>query len=118
MRLERSSVSALMPAPSVPTSQPWHERGVNHIRHTLSTDRSNGKVDILEGEPVRRDELQRKTLGRELLECQLARLVAVTTRAGHGDELHREPADGEVRKVRHLALCNDPAAFALERLDA
>ena len=97
---------------------PRHQRGVDHVRHALAADRLDREVDVLQPEAVRRHQLQREALRGELLQRQLAGLVAVAARALHGDELHRELLQREVREFAHLALHHDGAGLALERLDA
>src|SRR5262245_44413089 len=59
--------------------------------------------------------LQRKAFGRQLRQGELAGLEAVTARTLDGDELHRHLLEREIRKLLHLALHHDRAAFALER---
>src|SRR6185436_17965439 len=85
-------------------SLPRHQRGVDYIRHALVADRADGEIDVVQSELVRRDQLERETLRRDLLECQFARLVAVAARALHGDELHREFFEGEVRELAQFSL--------------
>src|SRR5258706_5582140 len=99
-------------------SRPRHQRGVDHVRHALAADRADGEVDVLEPELVSGDELEREALRRQLLQGKLAGLVAVSARALHGDELHGELLEREVRERRELALRDDYAGLALERLDA
>src|SRR6266540_1625120 len=98
-------------------SEPRHQRGVDHVRHALAADRLDGEVDVLEPELVGRHQLQREALGRQLLQSELAGLVAVAARAFHRNELHRELLEREVRERGELALRHDDAALALERLD-
>src|ERR1700733_451431 len=43
-------------------SLPRHQRGVNDIRQAVAADRSDGEVDVVEPEPVRGDEFERKAL--------------------------------------------------------
>src|SRR5436190_14271522 len=122
-----SAISGPMPAGS-PTgiailslplmSLPWHQRSVDHVRHAFVADRADREVDVLQAEFVRGDQLQRESLRRDLLECQLAGLVAVAAGALHGDKLHREFLQREVRELAEFALRHDDAGLALERLDA
>src|SRR5207249_2694649 len=71
------SVSAIQ---SVLASLPGHERRVDHVLYALAADRSDREVHVLEPEPVRRHQLQRKPLRGKLRERKLAGLVAVAAR--------------------------------------
>src|SRR5687768_14094002 len=95
---------------------PRHEGSVDHIRHTLAADRSDGKVDVSQSKRVGRDLFQRKTLRRKLLQGQFARLEAVTAGALDGNELQRDAAKREIRELRQLSLDHHRSALALERL--
>src|SRR6266436_4206656 len=97
---------------------PRHERGVDHVRHALAADRADREVHVLEREAVGRDLLQRKALGCELRESELAGPVAVAARALDGDEFHRDPLEREIRKFLHFALDHDRPALALQRFHA
>src|SRR5262249_29450557 len=97
---------------------PRHQRGVDHVRHALAADRLDRLVDLVEAEAVRRHQLQREALRRKLRQSELAGLVAVAAGALHGDELHGELLQWEVRKFAELTLRDDHAGLALERLDA
>src|SRR3954452_21924858 len=76
--------------------EPGHERGMDHIRHPLSADGSNREIDVLQGETMGGDELERKALRRELLESELARLVAVAARLVNGDKFEGERPIGKL----------------------
>src|SRR5262245_59372262 len=56
-------------------SHPRHQRGMDHVRHALATDRLDRKVDVVEPEAMGRDLLQRKAVRGELFERKLAGLV-------------------------------------------
>ncbi len=91
---------------------------MDHVRHALSADRADGEVHVFEREAVGRDLLQRKALGCELREGELAGLVAVAARALDGDEFHRDTLEREIREFLHLALDHDRPALALQGLHA
>ena len=65
------------------------KRGVDHAGRSLSADRSDGKVHVLQSEGVSRHLLQRKSLRRELLKGELV----------------------IVPNVGHLPNLEDPMAF-------
>src|SRR6516165_6208156 len=85
-------------------SLPRHERGVDHVGHALPTDRLDREIDVLEPELVRGHLLQGKAVRCELRERKLTGAIAVTAGALDGDEFHRDLADREGGKFRHLAL--------------
>src|SRR6516162_924607 len=91
---------------------------MDHVGDALATDRADGEVDLVEPEAVGRDQFEREALGGKLRQGKLAGLVAMTARAFHGDEFHRELFQREIRKLSHLALSDDHPSFAFERLDA
>src|SRR5258706_8053488 len=94
-------------------SNPGHQRGVDHVWDALAADRLDREVDVLQGEAVGRDPLERESLRGELLQRQLARLVAVAARALERHELHRDAADGEVGEFGELALHHHRRPLAL-----
>src|SRR5436305_221291 len=100
------------------TSQPRHQRGMDHVLHAFAADRLDRQIDILQSKPVSRHKLQRKPLGGKLRERKLAGFEAVPTRGVHGDEFHRELLEWEIRKLRHLSLHHNRTALAFERLNA
>src|SRR6516165_8276411 len=112
-----SSVSTPWPS-RPPDLQPRHQRSVDHVRHAFASDRADGEIDLVEPETLGRNQLERETLRSKLRQSEFAGLVTMAARTFHGDEFHREFLQREVRKLRHLALRYDQAAFALERLDA
>src|SRR5689334_23822931 len=79
-----------MHLPSLPKSQPWHQRSVDHIGHALAADRADREINFVEAEAMGGDEFERKALGGKLGQRELAGFIAVTARALHGDEFHRE----------------------------
>src|SRR5262245_50184128 len=99
-------------------SLPWQQRRMDHIRHALPADRFDGERSILQAEAVGGDLFEREPAGGDLLERQFAGTIAVAERALDGDCFHGELLQWEVRELLHLALDQQRAGLALERLDA
>src|SRR6516165_9310852 len=97
---------------------PWHQRGVDYIIDTFTTDGSDCEIHIFQTERVSGDLFERKTTRGELLQCQFARFVAMSSGALDADELQGQFGDREIGKLHHFSLNHYGARLSFKCVDA
>ena len=77
---------------------------MNYALRLRSTDRLDRKIGVLKAQAVGCDQVQRKPVRRQLLQCQLTGEKIVAARAFDGDVLIGNLRQREIRKFRDLTL--------------
>src|SRR5580704_10696067 len=102
----------------VELSLPRQKRSVDHIRDPVPAYGLDRQGSVLQAEPMRRYKVKREAGGRNLLEREFARAIAVTVRALDRDGFYGHFLQRKFANLLHFSLHEKCSVFSLEGFDA